>query len=54
MHFPGNVVKKMFPRLSGLGTIVILFGGTLTGFHDDAKAGMKLGQPVLAGLVCFG
>ena len=24
MHFPGNVVKKMFPRLVSLGIIVIL------------------------------
>ena len=54
MHFPGNVVKKMFPRLMGLGTIVILIGGALIGFHGYAKAGLKLGQPVLAGLICIG
>jgi hypothetical protein len=54
MHFPGNVVKKMFPRLVGLGAVVILIGGALIGFQDAVKAGMKLEQPVLAGLICIG
>ena len=54
MHFPGNVVKKMFPRLVGLGAMVILIGGALIGFQDAAKAGLKLEQPVLAGLICIG
>ena len=54
MHFPANVAKKMFPRLVGLGAVVLLIGGALIGFQDAAKAGMKLEQPVLAGLICIG
>ena len=54
MHFPGNVVKKMFPRLVGLGAVVILIGGALIGFQDAVKTSMKLEQSLLLGLVCIG
>ena len=50
MLFPGNVVKKMFSRLVGLGTVVILISGALVGFQDAAKMSLKLEQPVFVGL----